>query len=63
MKKPTFPVQGTGSTYSSIPVRGYLREGQWIQPHMRSVKDNTRTDNWTTKGNFNPFTGKPGTKR
>ncbi len=44
-------------------VRGYTtRRGTVVAPHWRSVRDATRRNNWSTKGNINPETGKPGTK-
>src|SRR5262245_15708542 len=45
-----------------VPVRGYYRaDGQWVAPHMRSKADGVFSNNWTTKGNQNPYTGKWGT--
>lgn len=45
-------------------VRGYYkpRSGIYVQPHYRSSPNRSRLDNWSTKGNFNPYTGKSGTK-
>jgi hypothetical protein len=48
-----------GDTY----VRGYYRNnGTYVQPHMRSAPDDDRLNNWSTKGNVNPYTGQGGTK-
>lgn len=42
-------------------VDGYTRQnGTYIQPHYRTSPNATRTDNWSTRGNTNPYTGQPG---
>lgn len=33
-----------------------------MQGHYRSSPNSTKSDNYSTKGNYNPYTGKPGTK-
>lgn len=49
---------------SDVYVRGYVRkDGTYVQPHMRSAPNGTVTDNFTFKGNINPYTGKRGSKR
>jgi hypothetical protein len=54
---------GTGSKMSSQPVRGYIRkDGTYVTPHRRSTPDKKTEDNWSTKGNSNPYTGKEGSK-
>ena len=59
---PTF-AQGTGSSYSSSFVSGYTkRDGSYTSGHFRSTKDTSSSNNWTTKGNINPFTGSAGTR-
>jgi hypothetical protein len=46
-----------------VSVRGYFRrDGTYVQPHMRSAPDGNFWNNWSTKGNVNPYTGQPGTK-
>lgn len=53
-------------TYPSGPVRvkGYIkRDGTSVKTHYRSRPDGTRANNWSTKGNYNPFTGKRGSRR
>jgi len=45
-------------------VRGHFRSnGTYVTPHYRSNSNKTKLDNFSTKGNFNPYTGKKGTKK
>ena len=54
---------GTGASSSRQHVSGYTKhDGTHVDTHNRSTKDQTKTNNWSTKGNTNPDTGKPGTK-
>lgn len=47
---------------SSHHVRGYTRsDGTYVQPHEQTNPNSTKLDNWSTKGNTNPDTGKRGT--
>lgn len=47
---------------SSVHVRGYTRkDGTQVQSHRRSAPDGRKSNNWSTRGNVNPYTGKPGT--
>ncbi len=44
-------------------VHGYTRSnGSYVAPHHRSDANNTTYDNWSTKGNTNPYTGQAGYK-
>jgi|SRR5438552_3457589 hypothetical protein len=44
-------------------VRGYTRSnGTYVQPHYRSDADSNPYNNWSTRGNVNPYTGQPGTR-
>jgi hypothetical protein len=53
----------TYSTSSSVHVSGYTRSnGTYVAPHYRTAPDATKLNNWSTKGNVNPYTGKAGTK-
>lgn len=47
-----------------IRVRGYYRPstGTYVQPHYRTSPNRTKWDNWSTRGNINPYTGKRGYK-
>lgn len=46
-------------------VSGYYKPTvyKYVAPHYRSSANTTKLDNWSTKGNYNPFTGKAGTKK
>jgi len=48
----------------SVRVRGYYKPstGSYIMPHYRTSPNNSKWDNWSTKGNYNPHTGKKGYK-
>lgn len=44
-------------------VRGYTRSnGTYVMPHHRTTPNATRNDNWTTRPNVNPYTGRIGTR-
>lgn len=45
-------------------VKGYIkRDGTYVQPHVRSSPNNQQWDNYSTKGNTNPYTGERGSAR
>jgi uncharacterized low-complexity protein len=39
------------------------KNGKYVKAHERTVPNGTQTDNYSTKGNANPYTGKKGTKK
>lgn len=43
-------------------VRGHRNDGKPVVPHHATNRNDTKADNYSTKGNVNPYTGKPGTK-
>ena len=48
---------------STEQVQGYTRaNGTYVQPYVRTAPDNTRENNWSSKPNIDPYTGKEGTK-
>jgi hypothetical protein len=54
---------GSGSNPSNAPVKGYeKKDGTYIEPYHRTTPDTTQGNNYGTKGNVNPYTGKEGTK-
>ena len=51
---------GRGGSHS---VRGHgTSKGTYVAPHRATNPNSTKFDNWSTKGNVNPYTGKVGTK-
>jgi hypothetical protein len=48
---------------AQVHVRGYYKkDGTYVQAHERSSPNDTTSDNYSTRGNVNPYTGQPGTK-
>lgn len=44
-------------------VKGHTRkDGTYVEPHRPNEPNKTETDNYSTKGNTNPNTGKKGTR-
>jgi hypothetical protein len=53
---------GHGGSSGSVHVQGYTKSnGTYVEPHYRSAPDGNFNNNWSTKGNTNPYTGKEGT--
>ena len=51
-----------GSVQAQEYVQGYYRaDGTYVQGYYRSAPNNTTLDNYSTKGNTNPYTGQQGT--
>lgn len=51
------------SAFAQVRVRGHFRkDGTYVAPHVRTKPNNTRSDNWSTRGNVNPYTGEAGTQ-
>ncbi len=43
-------------------VKGHVRkDGTYVPPHYRTAPNSTKVDNYSSKPNVNPFTGKTGT--
>ena len=48
---------------AQVHVDGHVRkDGVYVPPHTRTAPNSTKSDNWSTKGNVNPNTGKAGTR-
>lgn len=48
---------------SPVHVRSYVRHnGRYVGPHFRTAPNHTRLDNWSTRRNVNPYTGKTGSR-
>lgn len=43
--------------------RGYYKPstGAYVAPHYKTTPNKSKFDNFSTKGNYNPYTGKKGT--
>jgi len=56
--------KATGTTNPKVVhVKGYVKKnGTYVAPHDRTAPNATKNDNWSTKGNINPETGKLGTR-
>jgi hypothetical protein len=51
----------TASSYANVWVNGhYKSSGSYVQPHYRSSPDGSIYNNWSYRGNTNPYTGKRG---
>jgi len=47
----------------SHSVRAHVtRHGTYVRRHMQTNPNHTKRDNYSTKGNVNPYTGKRGTR-
>ncbi|VTU20097.1 hypothetical protein SRS16CHR_02574 [Variovorax sp. SRS16] len=54
---------GTGSSSSSHSIHGYTKSnGTYVAPARATNPNSTKSDNYSTRGNVNPYTGKAGTK-
>ncbi len=46
-----------------LKINGYYKPsiGKYVQPYYKTSPNKTKIDNYSTKGNYNPFNGKIGT--
>lgn len=48
---------------STVHVQSHVtKNGTYVPAHVRTAPDHSKYNNWSTKGNANPYTGKSGTK-
>ena len=48
---------------AQVNVNGYYRaDGTYVAPYTRTAPNNSRMDNYSTRGNVNPYTGRAGTE-
>lgn len=53
----------SGATAGDHYVAGHVtRDGTYVAPHYATDPNATRNDNYSTRGNVNPYTGQAGTK-
>ncbi|MFZ2303294.1 MAG: hypothetical protein WAV98_00705 [Minisyncoccia bacterium] len=47
----------------TVRVKGYVKPstGTYVAPHYKTSPNRTKADNYSTKGNYNPYSGKKGT--
>ena len=44
-------------------VKGYIKkDGTYVAPHRQTNPNKTQRDNWSSKPNVNPYSGKEGSK-
>ena len=54
----------TNSATGYVSVKSYKKKsGKLVMSHRRSKSNSLKADNWSRKGNVNPFTGKKGYKK
>ena len=57
------PYAGNQANSSTTSVHGYTKkDGAVVAPYQRTSPNGTQRDNWSSKPNVNPYTGKEGTK-
>ena len=48
-------------TFAASRIKSYTKKnGTYVQPSYRTAPNKTKLDNYSTKGNYNPYTGKKG---
>ncbi|MFK0688807.1 hypothetical protein ACFX5Q_11445 [Mesorhizobium sp. IMUNJ 23033] len=53
----------SSAAFADTFVNGYYKQsGTYVQPHYRSNPDGYSSNNYSTQGNTNPYTGAQGTK-
>lgn len=52
-----------GSADAAVRVRGYFKPstGRYVMPSYRTGPNSSRFDNYSIRGNYNPYSGKTGT--
>jgi len=49
--------------FGTTRVHGYTKkDGSYVAPHSRTSPNGAQRDNWSSKGNINPNTGKEGNR-
>ena len=52
---------GIGAHAADSRVRGHItKNGTFVAPHHRTTPDGSKANNFSSKGNVNPYTGKEG---
>ena len=54
---------GAQTASADVYVNGYRNQnGNYVQPHHRTYPDGNPNNNYSHRGNYNPWTGQPGDK-
>ena len=54
---------GSSSSSGSHSIKGYTKkDGTYVAPSHATNPNGSKADNYSSKGNVNPYTGKEGTK-
>lgn len=54
----------SSAAFADTYVRGYTKSnGTYVEGHYRSDANSQRSDNYSSQGNTNPYTGERGTQR
>jgi len=54
-------VAASGAIAGTHSVRGYFKkDGTYVAPHIATNPNSTKTDNYSSQGNINPYNGKEG---
>lgn len=62
-RTPSYGGYGTGSNSGSHYVQPHItNQGTYVQPHYQTNPNTTQMDNYSTRGNINPYTGQMGTR-
>lgn len=57
-----FSILTPNSVEAATRVRSYIKKnGTYVAPHYKTLPNKSKFDNYSTRGNINPFTGKKGT--
>jgi len=52
-----------GRSGATVHVKAHTTNtGTYVPAHTRTAPDRSKYNNWSTKGNVNPYTGEAGTK-
>ncbi len=59
---PVLALVASPSVAETVRVKGHVnKDGVYVAPHVRTAPDSRVTNNWSSKPNVNPYTGKSGT--
>jgi hypothetical protein len=59
----SMPSSAKSSSGGSHNVKGHVKkDGTYVAPHSATNPNQTQRDNWSSKPQVNPYTGKEGTK-